>query len=470
MKPSRYEFLLGRARALATMYLNGLTRRQTTVRLSRDELWERLYFPLPEEPTDDGTVLEHLVQAVDPGLMASAGPRYFGFVTGGAQPIGIAADWMATAWDQNVGLYAQSPAMAVMEDVVAQWVRELLGLPQNASIGFTTGCHMANMVALAAPPNALFKQIGWNFEQYGWQAAARICVYVPEDVHVSIIGALRILGMGDERVMRIPCDYQGRMDVDALIARMKENIGPALIVAQAGNVNTGCVDDLERIAMHALNTKSWLHVDGAFGLWAMTSSTRSRAVRGVPLASSWATDAHKWLNVPYDCGIVAIGDSAAHRAAMSLNAAYLERSAREERNGMDWVPESSRRARVVSLYATIHALGREGVAKIVDRCCDLALEMADYFREAPGAEVLNHIVLNQILVAFEPPDGRDADEWNREIVRRVQQDGTCWVGGTVWKGRYALRISICNWQTTERDIDLSARAILRSAGLPMPAA
>ncbi len=469
MKPSRYEFLLGRARTLATAFLDTLGQRKVATRISREELWQRLYFHLPEEPRDDSSVIEHLAQAVDPGLVASAGPRYFGFVTGGALPIAVAADWMASAWDQNVGLYAQSPAMSVVEDVVAQWVRELLVLPQTASVGFTTGCHMANVVALAAARNALFKQIGWDFELYGWQGASRLSVYVPQDVHVSIIGALRLLGMGDDRVMRIPCDYQGRMDVDALIKRMPENIGPVLIVAQAGNVNTGCVDDLERLAMLAMNTKSWLHIDGAFGLWALTSSTRSRSLRGAPLANSWATDAHKWLNVPYDCGIVAVNDSAAHRAAMSLTASYLQRTEDEERHGMDWAPELSRRARVVPLYAAIHALGREGIADIVDRCCDLALQMGDYMREAEGAEVLNHIALNQILVAFEPPEGQDADEWNREVIRRVQEDGTCWVGGTTWRGRDVMRISICNWQTTERDIDISARAILRCAGLRAPA-
>ncbi len=465
---SRYDFVLGRARSLASAFLDALPNRPIVPDTTRQKLWDRMYVPLPLDPSDDGTVLEKLVQLVEPALVASGGPRYFGYVTGGALPIAIAADWLAAAWNQNVGRYAQSPALSVLEDVTAQWVRELLEWPQTASVGFTTGCHLANMTALAAARNALFKQIGWDFEEYGFQAASRINVYVPQDVHPSIISALRMLGMGADRVMRIACDYHGRMSVEALVARMKENIGPVLIVAQAGSDTTGAVDDLERLAMLAMDTKSWLHIDGAYGLWAMTSPIRRRELRGAQLANSWALDAHTWLNVPYDCGIVGINDSAAHRAAMSPNAAFVTRTEREERNGMEWAPEWSRRARVVPLYAAIHSLGKSGIGGMIDRCCDLALEMSDYFREADGCALLNRVVFNQLLVAFEPPPGRSADDWNREVIRRVQEDGTCWVNGTTFRGQHVMHISICNWTTTEHDVNLSAAAILRCAGLAVP--
>ena len=393
--------------------------------------------------------------------MTTTGPRYFGFVTGGALPATVAAEWLTTVWDQNAGLFVMSPAAAVVEETAAKWLLDVLGLPAASSVGFVTGCHMANFTALAAARHELLRRAGWDVEADGLQGSPTITVVVGDEVHVSAVGALRYLGFGSRQLVRVPADDQGRMRADALATALAGIEGPAIVCAQAGNVNTGAFDPFDAIADQAARHHAWLHVDGAFGLWAGASESLRHLVRGVERADSWATDAHKWLNVPYDSGLVFVAHPSAHRAAMSQTAAYLSRSAGEPREPMDWVPESSRRARGFSIYAALRSLGRSGVAGMVERCCRLARRFADRLREEPAIGILNDVVLNQVLVRVEPPSG-DADAATRDALRRVQEERVCWLGGTRWHGMEAMRISVSNWSTSDEDVNRSAESIVRA--------
>ena len=383
-------------------------------------------------------------------------------MTGGALPATVAAEWLTAAWDQNAGLYVMSPAAAVVEEVAGAWLIELLGLPPASSVGFVTGCHMANVTALAAARHELLRRAGWDVEADGLQSAPALNVVVGAEVHVSVVGALRLVGVGSRQVVRVEADGQGRMRPDALADALDRISGPTIVCAQAGNVNTGAFDPLDAIADLTRRHGAWLHIDGAFGLWAAASRELKHHVAGVERADSWATDAHKWLNVPYDSGLVFTAHPAAHLAAMSMSAAYLARSADEPREPMDWTPEASRRARGFAVYAALRSLGRTGVADLVDRCCHLARRFADRLHEEPAIQILNDIVLNQVLVRVAPP-GRDADAATREALARVQEERVCWLGGTRWHDMDAMRISVSNWSTTEADVDLSADSILRAA-------
>jgi glutamate/tyrosine decarboxylase-like PLP-dependent enzyme len=393
--------------------------------------------------------------------VAQTGPRYFGFVTGGAVPVTVAADWLASTWDQNAVVYVHAPAVSVMEDVVSSWILELLDLPRTASVGFTSGCHMANFTGLAAARHEVLRRVGWNIEARGMRSAPPIRVIVGGEVHVSVTGALRYLGLGSEEIEKIPVDDRGRMRADALRERLRTADGATIICAQVGHVATGASDPIDQIVDVGHDHGAWVHVDGAFGLWANVVPELRDPIRGIERADSWATDAHKWLNVPYDSGLAIVRHSAAHRAAMSFEAAYLQRGSGEERVGMDWVPESSRRARVVPLYALIRTLGRTGILEMVRGHVALARRMADRLSAVPGITILNEIALNQVLVQFDGPPGADADALTREVIAAIQAEGTCWAGGTVWQGKHALRVSISNWSTTEDDIDQSAAAIIR---------
>ena len=461
-----YHALLGTTAAHAAKYLAALESRPVAAPVDPTDLRAKLGGPLPEQPTDPETVLEALVSAADPGLVQSAGPRYFGYVIGGALPASLAADWLATAWDQCAGIYPLSPAGAVVEEVVGAWLRELLGLPPAASVGFTTGDTMANTVGLAAARSRVLERSGWDVERQGLFGAPEIEVVVGEQRHVSIGMALRYLGLGSERVRVVTSDGQGRMLPDALVETLRGLAGrPIIVCAQAGEVNTGAFDPLDRICEIAHAYHAWVHVDGAFGLWAAASPDLRHLVRGVERADSWATDAHKWLNVPYDCGAVFVADPAAHQAATSLlSAGYLARD-QLGRDPSDWVPEMSRRARGFPVWAALRQLGRAGVARLVDRCCAHARRFASELGAVAGVEVLNEVVLNQVLVRFLDPDG-DHDRRTREVVARVQAGGTCWLGGTAWRGMAAMRISVSNWSTTTRDVDRSIDAILTAARLP----
>jgi glutamate/tyrosine decarboxylase-like PLP-dependent enzyme len=452
--------LLLRAHAHAAAFLAGLRERPVAARASHSDLLAAVHAALPEEPQDNGFVLDALASAADPGLVACAGPRYFGFVTGGGHPVALAADWLVSAWDQNAGLYVMSPAASVIEDVTARWVLDLLGLPTDASVGFTTGAHTANITALAAARHEVLKRAGWDVEADGLQGAPHVHVVVGAQAHASILAALRMLGFGASTLVVAEADAQGRMLPESLSARLERCGGPTIVCAQAGNVNTGAFDPFGELVPLTRAHGAWLHVDGAFGLWAAAVPELRALVRGVESADSWSTDGHKWLNVPYDSGIVCVAHPAAHRAAMSMSAAYLLRGAAEERNGMDWVPESSRRARAVPVYATLRALGRRGVRELIARCCALAARMANRLRGTPGIAILNDVVLNQVLVRFD----KGGANLTPAVIAGVQRDGVCWVGGTTWQGAPAMRISVSGWCTREDDIDRSAESILSALG------
>ncbi|MEP6782907.1 MAG: aminotransferase class V-fold PLP-dependent enzyme [Acidobacteriota bacterium] len=453
--------VLERALAIATGYLDSVASRHVGGTATRQQMLAALGGPLPRGASDPIAVLQELATNADPGIVASAGPRYFGFVTGGAMPITVAADWLTSAWDQNGAFFVMSPALSTMEDVVAGWLLELLGLPRTGGVGFVTGCHMANFTCLAAARHEVLRRAGWNVETQGLQRAPRVRVIAGNEVHVSAVGALRYLGFGSDEIELMPADDQGRMRADALADALATSRGPTIVCAQAGNVSTGATDPLDAIVAAAHANGAWVHVDGAFGLWAAAVPELRAQVSGIETADSWATDAHKWLNVPYDSGLAIVADAAPHRAAMSLKASYLQRGGDEERIGTDWVPESSRRARVLPLYALIRAIGADGIAGLVRGNCALARRMAARLSSDPGVTILNDVVLNQILVRFAGDASHSADDVTRDVIARVQAEGTCWAGGAVWQKNQVMRISVSNWSTTNADIDRSANAILK---------
>jgi glutamate/tyrosine decarboxylase-like PLP-dependent enzyme len=441
---------LGRAAELAAEWLETLPERR--VRAEGDA--DGLRGPLPEDGANAVAVIEELAAAALPGLVASAGPRYFGFVTGGALPAPLAADWLTSAWDQNAGLHVMSPAVAAAEQAVAAWTKELLGLPEGAAVGLVTGAQMANFTALAAARNSVLARAGWDVEERGLIGAPALRVICGAESHATVFNALRYLGLGRGTAVRVATDDQGRMRADELARVLREGDGPAIVCAQAGNVNTGAFDPFEEIVPACREAGAWCHVDGAFGLWAAAAPARAHLTAGAARADSWAVDAHKWLNVPYESALAIVADPAPLNAAMALTAAYLTTAGARERNGADWAPEASRRARAFPLWAALRQLGRRGLAELVERHCELAARIAERLAQAPGVEVLNDVVLNQALVRF-----GDDDAATDAVIARVQQEGTCWLGGTVWQGRAAMRISVSGWQTTTADADRSADAI-----------
>jgi glutamate/tyrosine decarboxylase-like PLP-dependent enzyme len=460
MKNSDYQELLRRACSLGIDFLNNLNARPVGHPVDYPALFEKMGGALPIEGKDSLQVIEQLVETAEPGLVATAGPRYFGFVIGGSQPISVAAEWLASVWDQNAFSYVLSPAAAVAEEVVRTWLVELFGLRRDMSLGFTTGGTMANFTALAAARHALLKSAGWDVEADGLFGAPPLTVITSEESHISIFAALQMLGLGRERVIRIPTDNQGRLRAEELRSILARVSSPVLVCAQAGNVNTGAFDPLAEIVPLVKEVDGWLHVDGAFGMWAAASSSYRRLVEHIELADSITVDCHKWLNVPYDSGLVFVHDRAAHHAAMTLSAAYYAPSPEVARDNHNWVPEASRRARGFAIYAVLRALGSQGIAEMVERCCRLARRMAERLAKDPAVEILNEVVLNQVLVRLKPQTGVDADALTAAVIRLVQEDGTCWVGGTSWKGLHAMRISVSNWSTEEADIDRSSDAII----------
>jgi glutamate/tyrosine decarboxylase-like PLP-dependent enzyme len=444
---------LDRAHDLAAAWLAGLAERHVGATGEADGL----RVALPERGEDPVAVVDALAAGADPGLVASPGPRYFGFVTGGVFPAALAADWLTSAWDQNTALHVMSPAAAAAEETVVGWCRDLLGLPSTAAAGLTTGAQMANVTALAAARNAVLARAGWDVEAHGLAGAPPLRVIVGAEAHATLFNALRLLGLGRDTAVRVPADTQGRMLAEALAAELAESGGPTIVCAQAGNVNTGASDPFEPIVAACRAAGAWCHVDGAFGLWAAAAPGRAHLVAGVEGADSWAVDAHKWLNVPYDAALAFVADPAPLREAVALIAPYLTAAAPRERNGSDWSPEASRRARAFPLYAALRQLGRRGVAELVERHCTLAFRMAERLAVEPGVAVLNEVVLNQVLVRF-----GDDDAATDAVIARVQEDGTCWLGGTRWHDAAAMRISVSGWQTTEADADRSAEAIVEA--------
>ncbi|MEO6236727.1 MAG: aminotransferase class V-fold PLP-dependent enzyme [Vicinamibacterales bacterium] len=412
------------------------------------------------DPVPAEVVLDSLARLVEDGSVATPGPRYFGFVTGGSYPVAVAADWLVSVWDQNAGLHALSPAIAHLEDVTAGWLLDLLDLPRGASVGFVTGATMANVTALAAARHEVLRRAGWDVEANGLQGAPRLTVVVGAGAHASIDTAARLLGFGTSNLVRVAADGQGRMLPDALEAAMAHLTGPVIVCLQAGHVNTGAFDPFIPLIEIAGRRGAWVHVDGAFGLWARAVEDLRHLADGVERADSWGVDAHKWLNVPYDSGIAIVAQPAAHRASMAQRASYLLRADGERRDGMDWTPEASRRARAVPLYAVLKALGRGGIAALIAGNCARAREMAERLRQATGITILNDVVLNQVLVRVRSRSGANVTP---ATIARVQQDGVCWVGGTTWDEEPAMRISISNWSTTAEDIERSAASIAAAA-------
>ena len=450
------EAALRRAAEIGLDYLSKLPERAVGARADAATIASRLG-DLADEGMDPTRVIEELATAVDPGLVGSLGPRYFGFVIGGQLPASAAADWLTTAWGQNAVVHAASPAGAAVEQVAGRWMLDLLGIPADASFGLPTGAGLGNTVGLAAARHAVLARHGWDVEARGLYNAPEITVVVGEEAHATLSTALQYLGLGRERVLRVPVDDQGAMLAGAVRDAIVAVDGPLIVALQAGNVNSGAFDPAATVAdAVASHPNAWVHVDGAFGLWATVSPSLRHLVEGIDRADSWSTDAHKWLNVGYDCGFVAVREADAHRAAMATSASYLMRS--EQRENWEWVLDSSRRARGFILYAALRSLGRSGVQALVERCCALARRMADQLREADDVAVLNDIVLNQVLVRF-----GDSDEHTREVIGAVQEDGTAWMGGTTWQGKAAMRISVSNWSTTEADADRTVEAILRCA-------
>ncbi len=456
--------LLRRTAELAIDYLASLPERPVRVDHDAAAIRDALTGPLPEDGEDPLRVIEELVANAERGIVSMAGPRYFGFVIGGSLPAALAADWMTSAWDQNAGIYVGGPAASVVEEAVGAWLIELFGLPAASGFGITTGCQMANFACLAAARHAVLERAGWAVEERGLYGSPEIDVVVGEEAHATIFTALQYLGLGRERVIRVATDDQGRMRADALRAALPDGDRPLIVCLQAGNVNTGAFDPFEpTIDAVRERDSAWVHVDGAFGLWAAASPDLRPLLKGAERADSWATDGHKWLNVPYDAGFAFVADAAQHAAALApASAAYIEYG-ESERDEFQWVPEYSRRARGFTAYAALRSLGRSGVREMVERCCAIARRMAERLAAADGVSVMNEVVLNQVLVRFDPPGGIDDGSFTREVTRRVQNDGTCWLSGTSWHGTTAMRVSVTNWSTTEADADRSVDAILRCA-------
>jgi glutamate/tyrosine decarboxylase-like PLP-dependent enzyme len=434
----------------AAHYLESLDGRSVVPSAEALACLARLDEPLPEGPSEPEQVLALLDELGSPATVASAGGRFFGFVTGGSLPATLAANWLAGAWDQNAGLRVMSPTAALLEEVALRWLLEVLDLPAEAGAGFVTGATMANFTALAAARHEILHRQGWDVESRGLFDAPPITVVVGDEVHVSLLKALSLLGLGRDRVVRVPVDGQGRMRADAL-----PELSPSTIVCiQAGNVNTGAFDPATEICAAAHAAGAWVHVDGAFGLWAAAAPRRAHLVAGFAEADSWATDGHKWLNVLYDSGIAICRNGEHIRAAMSASAAYLIAS--DDREPDAYTPEMSRRARGVEIWAALRSLGRSGLADLIERNCRYAARFAEGLRAA-GHQVHNEVELNQVLVSF----GDVAI--TRRVIAAIQADGTCWCGSTVWQGQTAMRISVSSWATTEADVERSLAAILRLA-------
>ena len=444
--------LLLRTAELAADHLDSLDSRPVYPRASVGELREVLDGPLPDGPSDPVQVIEHLAADVDPGVVASQSGRYFGFVVGGTLPVALAADWLVSTWDQNLGLVALGPAAVVVENTAGAWTKELLGIPDDASFAFVTGCQTAHLTCLAAARQHVLTKAGWDLLENGLAGSPPITVLVGAMRHSTVDRALRYLGIGRAQIRVVDALADGTIDPAALRVVLAEIDGPTIVCAQVGEVNTGVCDDLTAVADAVEGTGAWLHVDGAFGLWAAAAPSLRHLVAGHERADSWATDAHKLLNVPYDCGIAFCAHPDAHLAAMTVHATYYIRDTKETREPIDWTPEHSRRARAVPVYAALRQLGRSGVADIVERSCANARRLAAGLAALPGCEVVNEVVLNQVLIRFAD------DESTVRVLAAVQDSGEAWMSGTEWDGRAAIRLSVSSWRTSDQDIDRTLAA------------
>jgi glutamate/tyrosine decarboxylase-like PLP-dependent enzyme len=443
--------LLESAAQRAVNYLEGLPDRSVAPLPDAVARLSYLDEPLAEEPTAPEEVLQLLDDLCSPATMAMAGPRFFGFVIGGSLPAALAAQWLAAAWDQNTALYGPTPATALLEQVALGWLLDLFQLPPECAGAFVTGATMANFSALAAARHAVLQAAGWDVEADGLFGAPEMTVIVGAEAHPTLFKSLGLLGLGRNRVVQVPVDGQGRLRADAL----PPLAGPTIVCVQAGNVNTGAFDPIAEICERARATGAWVHVDGAFGLWARAAPSLRHLAAGLELADSWATDCHKWLNVPYDSGLALVRNADALRAAMAVTADYLP-TASPFRNPSDYTPELSRRARGVEVWAALRSLGKKGVAELIERTCRHARRFAEGL-DAAGFEALNDVVLNQVLVRF-----GDADT-TQQVIAELQREGTCWCGSTVWQEQSAMRISVSSWATTDTDVEQSLEAMIRTA-------
>lgn len=435
----------------AIRYLEGLNQRNVIPDKNAVDRLSFLNFPLPDESSTPEAVLDKLDDFCSPATMAMAGPRFFGFVIGGSLPAALSANWLASAWDQNSAFYNTTPATALLEQIALKWLLDVLKLPSESGGAFVTGATVANFTALAAARHDVLAKAGWNVEADGLFGAPPITVIAGEEAHPSLLKSLGMLGLGRDRILKVPVDNQGRMKPDALPAIK----GPAIVCLQAGNVNTGAFDPIKEISRYAHENGSWVHVDGAFGLWARVAPSRAFLLDGLEEADSWATDLHKWLNVPYDSGIAFVRNKESLSAAMAITADYLPTES-QHRNPSDYTPELSRRARGVEVWAALLSLGRSGLSDMIERTCRHARRFAEAFSNA-GFQILNEVVLNQVLVSF------GSSEITNSVVSDIQNDGTCWCGPTVWQGKAAMRISVCSWATTDEDVEKSLKAMLNIA-------
>jgi glutamate/tyrosine decarboxylase-like PLP-dependent enzyme len=448
--------LLRRAAELAADHRETLDARAVYPQTTVGELRARIDVPLPDGPSDPGEVVEELAAALEPGVVASQSGRYFGFVVGASLPAALAADWLVSTWDQNLGLLALGPSALVAENTAGEWTKDLLGIPADASFAFVTGCQTAHFTCLAAARQHVLAKAGWDSNEQGLAGSPPITVLAGAKRHATIDRALRYLGIGRAQINVLDALPDGRLDSAALAGALAEADGPTIVCAQAGEVNTGVFDDLEAVADAVEGTGAWLHVDGAFGLWAAAAPSLRHLLAGSERADSWATDAHKWLNVPYDCGIAFCAHPEPHREAMTAHAEYYVRDPDAIREPIDWTPEHSRRARAVPVYAALRQLGRSGVADLVERSCDRARQFAAGITELPGCEVLNDVVLNQVLFRFAD------DATTAGALAAVQASGEAWMSGTEWDGRTAIRLSVSSWRTTDADIDRTVAAFRRA--------
>ncbi|MGH6892641.1 MAG: pyridoxal phosphate-dependent decarboxylase family protein [Dongiaceae bacterium] len=425
------------------------------------QMRERFAAPTPESGTPPAAIIEELASLAEPGLHAMTGPRFFGWVIGASHPAGVAADWLTSAWGQNTGNHEATPAAAAAEEIAAGWLLDLLHLPPDCSVGFVTGATVANFVGLAAARGEVLRRVGWDVEANGLFGAPPIDVLIGDDAHATVFSALQFLGLGHDRVRRVPTDGNGRMQAKDFARLAAECTGPTIAIAQAGQINTGAFDPMPEIAAVVRERGGWLHVDGAFGLWARACPETAPLAAGLELADSWATDGHKWLQTPYDSGFAIVRDAEAHRRAMSITASYLPSAAAHERAPSHYVPELSRRARGFATWAMIRALGRQGIAEMIGRHCRIARHMADKLRQVPGIAILNDVVLNQVIVRFGA--GLPAEEGDRltaKVIERIQQDGELFAGGAKWRDRWVMRLSVISGPTTLQDGERAANGIL----------
>jgi glutamate/tyrosine decarboxylase-like PLP-dependent enzyme len=419
--------------------------------------------PVPENLEAGEAVIQELANKAVDGLQMATGPRFFGWVIGGSHIVGMAADWLTSAWGQNCGNHHAAPSAAAAETAAAGWLLELLDLPRESSVGFVTGATVANFVCLAAARDEVLRKAGWNADTDGLFGAPPITVLIGDDAHTTVFSALQFLGLGHDRVVRIPTDAQGRMFIPAFAEAITKVKGPSIVIAQAGQINTGAFDNFAEIVPLAKKAGAWLHVDGAFGLWARASSKTRHLAIGIEGADSWATDGHKWLQTPYDSGYAIVRNEWAHRRAVTIAASYLPLAAEGERDPSHYVPELSRRARGFATWAMIRHLGRSGIAAMVERQCEVARAMSGMLAAEPGIEILNDVVLNQIIVRFGSVETKErGDQLTRDTITRIQADGECFAGGAVWRGRHIMRLSVISWETNVAEGKRSAEVIIRS--------